>query len=255
METTNTYTVILHKPRRNMKLSVNEYVLADVIYHLSNNPENRQDGWCYASLQTKSDMLDLTKRTILNIQERLIIKGFIEKNERGFTRTTKKWYKNTILPVGEESSLLVNDPNLDEETSQSDEDFSKTGEESSHYNNINEKNNNSKNVQYLPLAERLKEYIMTNNPREIITTANVMGWCNDFRLIIEKDKRPVNELNCVMQFSQNDDFWKFNILSAGTLREKYARLYAKMTKKSGNLLQREQRQGGNYVINKKPLTE
>ena len=35
-----TYTTILHSARENLGITTNEYCVADIIYHLSNNPKS-----------------------------------------------------------------------------------------------------------------------------------------------------------------------------------------------------------------------
>jgi len=45
--------------------------------------------------------------------------------------------------------------------------------------------------------------------------------------MLRVDKRIIEDVRLVMSWSQNDDFWKFNILSASKLREKFDQLYMK----------------------------
>ena len=43
------YTTILHEPRLTLKITCNEYCLADTVYNLSTNPLAPVSGWCSAS--------------------------------------------------------------------------------------------------------------------------------------------------------------------------------------------------------------
>jgi len=75
------------------------------------------------------------------------------------------------------------------------------------------------------LVELLKSYILLNNPKAII---NEKTWVDPCRLMFEKDKRTAYEVEAVINYCQNDDFWKSNILSMRSLRKQFDRLYVKM---------------------------
>lgn len=93
-----TYTLILHKIRKDLKLTLMEYCVADSIYHLSNNPKSEVKGWCYASKETISEILGTTPKTIFENIRRLIEKGFIIKEENTkHLKTTSKWYESVVL--------------------------------------------------------------------------------------------------------------------------------------------------------------
>ena len=77
------------------------------------------------------------------------------------------------------------------------------------------------------LVNQLKTLILQNNPKAKIP-ANLDGWAREFDLMVRVDKRDPEEIAKVIEFSQHDDFWHTNILSAGKLREKYDQLYLKM---------------------------
>ena len=113
IDTKNTYILILMKPKKKMGLTIHEYALCEIVYHLSNNPDNKQSGWCYASLTSKADMLDLSRRTIIDIQERMIDRGFLEKDDTTkYVRTTKKWYDNMIIDANAETAPVVHMPRV-----------------------------------------------------------------------------------------------------------------------------------------------
>jgi hypothetical protein len=46
------YTLVLHSAREKLGITLNEYAVADSIYHLSNNPNSDFKGWCYAAKET-----------------------------------------------------------------------------------------------------------------------------------------------------------------------------------------------------------
>jgi len=92
------YTLILHQIRKKLKLTLMEYCVADCIYHLSNNPQSKVAGWCYASKKAIAEILGSTSKTIFEIINKDIKKGFIEKdNDTKHLRTTEKWYNEVVL--------------------------------------------------------------------------------------------------------------------------------------------------------------
>jgi hypothetical protein len=74
------------------------------------------------------------------------------------------------------------------------------------------------------LATKLWEKIKGNNPEA--KHPNLQSWCNDIRLMHERDGRKWEQISNMIDWCQNDDFWQANILSAKKLREKYDQLKA-----------------------------
>jgi len=93
-----TYTLVLHQARNKLGLALMEYCVADCIYHLSNNPQSKIQGWCYSSKENMAKFLGTSSATIFNNINKLIEKGLVEKDEETkYLRTTKKWYENVIV--------------------------------------------------------------------------------------------------------------------------------------------------------------
>src|SRR5699024_2895331 len=63
---------------------------------------------------------------------------------------------------------------------------------------------------HLKLAELLYKEILHNNPQH--KKPNLESWANDFRLMMEIDKREGKEIQELILFSQSHDFWYKNIL-------------------------------------------
>lgn len=72
-------------------------------------------------------------------------------------------------------------------------------------------------------AKRLYDLMLKNDPKA--KQPNFDKWANDFRLLREKDERPLEEIKWFIDWSQNHSFWKTNILSAAKFREKYNQMY------------------------------
>lgn len=75
---------------------------------------------------------------------------------------------------------------------------------------------------YLELATGLFAYMKKNN--EEAKEPNLQSWADDMRKLVELDGRSIENVKEVIRWSQRDDFWKGNILSAKKLREKYDQL-------------------------------
>lgn len=71
------------------------------------------------------------------------------------------------------------------------------------------------------ICKYLVEWIVKNGSKRPSVTDT---WRTEARLLIDKDGRPLDEIRQVIAWSQRDTFWKSNILSMPTLREKYDQL-------------------------------
>lgn len=59
---------------------------------------------------------------------------------------------------------------------------------------------------------------------------NYQTWADDFRKLVELDGKSVDNVRLVIEWCQQDSFWKANILSAKKLRDKYDQLKVKSGK-------------------------
>lgn len=103
------FSIIYHSFRIKNDLSMNEYVLCDMIYHLSNNKNSTVNGWCFASKQHLADTIGISKRATFDMIKRLLSNNFLEINEENnqLLRTSSKWekvYLTNSLQFGEETS-------------------------------------------------------------------------------------------------------------------------------------------------------
>ncbi|WP_144459465.1 Replication protein O [Bacillus sp. LM 4-2] len=94
----------------------------------------------------------------------------------------------------------------------------------------NEKNINTSRLKYeicdMENAEYLFKEIKNNNPDA--KKPNLEKWANEFRLIRERDKRTDDQIKYLIKWTQQDDFWKSNILSPSSLRKHYDKLVVKI---------------------------
>jgi hypothetical protein len=100
------------------------------------------------------------------------------------------------------------------------------------------------------LSELLKTLILQNNPIAKVPD-DINKWAKDIDLMISKEKRPPDAIESVIRFSQSDNFWKGNILSANKLREKFDQLFVKMNTEFRTLKKDGGQNGTNQQNNKK----
>lgn len=79
--------------------------------------------------------------------------------------------------------------------------------------------------EFLERVEKLKSLILQNNPSAIVKPND---WANNVRLMVERDKRTLEQIDAVIEWSQGDDFEKTNVLSMGKLRHRFDSLTMKM---------------------------
>lgn len=74
----------------------------------------------------------------------------------------------------------------------------------------------------LSLSQLLHSQMLINNPE--MRKPNLQSWAEDFRKMIDIDKRKPEQIRNMIMWSQQHDFWSTNILSGKKLREKYDQL-------------------------------
>ena len=86
--------------------------------------------------------------------------------------------------------------------------------------------------EHIELALKIVNHVLTINPRNIRLKnkyeKTINRWANVIRLMIENDERTIDEINDVMYYAFNSEFWKSNILSAEKLRKQFDTLYVQM---------------------------
>jgi hypothetical protein len=98
-------------------------------------------------------------------------------------------------------------------------------------------------VEVNQLTDLLIQKIKENNPNA--KSPNFNNWCDSIRLLLENDGYSFDDTTHMIEFSQSNDFWKSNILSAKKLREKAGTL----------ILQMRRENNGARQIHKRPIVE
>jgi len=119
-----------------------------------------------------------------------------------------------------------------EGTEPNDKKALKEVQSSSSYNS--RKNSRDKYVEgsvELQLSELLLGLITDRNPKH--KRPNLQEWAKHIGLAIRIEDRTPEELERVIRWCQQDDFWQYNILSTRKLREQFDRLFIEMEAKNG----------------------
>lgn len=241
------YTTIQHAFRKKHGLTINEYTLTDMVYHLSNNAASAVPGWCYMSKIEMAKELDFSKPTVMNLTKKMITKGFIFKHPvTKHLKTTQAWQKVYFTGGKESLPPAQNVPTGGKESLLND------GKESlPNNNNIYNNINNSliseikisdvplDLVEYYTIAFKFQELIIKNledrnAPAAIQKQAKFKKWVDPIRLMMKNDKVTKQNLIAAYNYlnSPAADFWQQNILSTTNLRKNISKLLANAHKPS-----------------------
>lgn len=177
----NTFTTIYHQARLKFKLNLNEYAVADSIYHLSNNPKGM--GWCYASKITIAKFLGISERHVMRIIKILIKKGLVFKNpeRKKELKTTELWYNEVIV----KKTMTKCHKKPDKMSSKNKTKCHKKDDKMSHNsNNSNSDSNNNKNIEDITFSDytcQTREGI-----KRIRTNTCLKFWCEKFSMICDR---------------------------------------------------------------------
>lgn len=101
------YTNIQHNFRKKNNLTLNEYVICDMIFYLSKKSDSKVPNWCFMSKETMAKEIGLSKQSIITLIKKLCDLGFLEKQEvTGFVKTTSRW-ELVYFTDGKESLPIV----------------------------------------------------------------------------------------------------------------------------------------------------
>lgn len=99
-EKTPLFATLLYDVRKKLDISIAEYFYLDMVYHLS------YDSWCYKSLENTASDMGITKQGLINMRERLLKKGLLKKNIKGYTKVTDKYTSvavNKVYPLNQKA--------------------------------------------------------------------------------------------------------------------------------------------------------
>lgn len=90
------------------------------------------------------------------------------------------------------------------------------------------------------LADLMASTIDSRLGQDAPAKRNMLTWANEIRLMREQDKRPADAIRALFAWSQQDQFWRGNILSPAKLRLQWSTLAAQRNE------DRKKREGGSH---------
>lgn len=94
------------------------------------------------------------------------------------------------------------------------------------------------------LANLLYQKILENNPNH--RKPNLQKWADDVRLMMERDNRTEEQIEYLINWCQQDRFWKSNILSTSKLREKFDQLVMNIKSQREKIVPLRKNGGSSY---------
>ena len=200
---------------------------------------------CYASNDYFADFFGLSKDRISKVINNLVKRGFVSselKYKKGTCIVEKRvlkisrWYRSTSkknrtvgenndTPTGEDNSrtLVENaeENKLENKLNSSSQIFEKPKIDD---NDVKKKKIFEADSDPYLLAKFLEKCITENNPKFPQNESQRQRWAKDFDLMIRRDKIDADDIAEVIDWCQNDSFWRSNILSGKKVREKYQQL-------------------------------
>jgi hypothetical protein len=160
------YTTIIHSVRKKLDITMNEYAIADSIYHLSNSIKYR---WNINNTYL-ADVLNLSRITVIDIKKKLIEKNILNSE---WNEITQLWIDSFFNEWNEHSECIET---LQPSVKKPYSDCKETLHNNNIYNNIN--NNIIK-------EENIKE----ENKREIISLTDLENLYKEYMKISKMDIR------------------------------------------------------------------
>ena len=178
------------------------------------------DKGCFASNAHFAEFFDITKGRCTQIIKSLEKKGLVTiKLEREGKNVSKR-----IIKVVRKLNTLVSKLNTPLSETKHPYLENDEGSNTSTSNTVSSTSRSKLKFEthHLKLAELLYKQIQSNSPN--YPEPDLEKWANEFRLMMERDKRDGKEIQDLIIKTQSDNFWKKNILSPGKLRKQYDRL-------------------------------
>lgn len=96
------YATLLYDVRRKLNISFTEYVYLDMVHKLS------YQRWCNKSLANCASDLGISKYGAMRMRDRLILRGYMEKNSKGHLRVTDAYTEVAVNKVDRLSEASAN---------------------------------------------------------------------------------------------------------------------------------------------------
>ena len=204
-----------------------------------------EKGYCWATNDYFGRLYSVSKRTISTWIKSLCDAGYIStefildnESQKVKVRCLKVVEKNFVAPTKETYGpprSRLREPHEENfaENNTLNNTFNISSSQIFEKSKINDERIKKKKVfeadseAYL-LAKFLERCIAENNPKFPQNERQRQRWAKDFDLMLRIDRIDADDIAAAIEWSQNDNFWRSNILSGKKLREKYQQLAMKM---------------------------
>ena len=185
----------------------------------------RRDGFFYKTYAEWEDELLLSEYQVRRSSKNLKDLGLIETEVKRANGSPTVHYKVNMDKLSE--SILKKLKNRNQTNLGNDSEVSLVSLTVDDTLDDNSRDSTSRSklkfeTHHLKLAELLYKQIKNNLPN--YPEKDLEKWANEFRLMMERDKREGEEIQDLIIKTQNHHFWKKNILSPSKLRKQYDRL-------------------------------
>lgn len=217
------YAIIPANVRYDNDLIPNAKLLYGEITALCN-----EKGYCWASDAYFAQQYTVSKTTIQNWLKSLEKKQYISREviyKEGTQEIEHRYIRILVGGIQENLSRGIQENLRDNNTS-----FNNT------FNNTSNNQKTSKtrkrvydeNSPYRKIAEFLLKRILDNQK---IKDPNINDWSDTIRLMVERDNREGKEVQEVIKWATQDDFWQGVVLSAKSLRKNFDTLAVQKNKR------------------------
>ncbi|ANK63396.1 hypothetical protein AYR56_05195 [Loigolactobacillus backii] len=218
MESPSYYAIIPANVRYDKDLPANAKLLYGEITALCN-----KKGYCWASNKYFADLYGIKEGSVSRLISKLAKKGYLN---------IKLVYKENSKEIDKRAITISTTPINNKEhtpTQKSEDPMHNIVKENT--TSINNKSTSCRKrvfdeqSDYFKLAKSLFDLIKRNDPST--KEPNLQKWADDMRKIVELDKRDINKVRNLIKWTENDEFWSTNILSASKFRKQYQQLTLK----------------------------
>ncbi|WP_195972406.1 MarR family transcriptional regulator [Clostridium thermobutyricum] len=164
----------------------------------------------YSSSEVEKELLENNKKIDEEELKADLKKDLIQKINSKYPKELIKEEFNKLKPKGLDTLDMLNelDKNLKSKNKIKKDKYS---EDSKEYK----------------LSILLRDLILERDSNSRCRNANMQSWSKYIDLLHRKDNRSYEDIENIIKWSQQDNFWKSNILSTQKLREKFDTLYQK----------------------------
>lgn len=212
VEHNTNYTVISNKHLRDRRLSLKAKGLLTYMLSMPND-------WDFSLAGLTSNLkegIESIRKTLAELKENGYLGTKKARKANGSYYYLYYVYEHPREPNFEEEVILSENNKVVSEDSESAEE-----------NKLTEKS------EAIRLAERLHEKILANKPNRKIEKKWRTNWSLDIEKLHRIDKREYKQIELVLDWSQDNEFWRTNILSGKKLRDKFDRLEDDMKRENG----------------------